>query len=163
MRPQNPPYTTIMTKRNFRPKVLVDPVPVGKNIGYHGNTQQTMKRQRPIPAGPGFFSNGGNGRPARLQPRVENDGHGEEEPSGSVERKISKIRRQGDDDDSVQILYRETNTGKVSERNPKMNKRKDSGKIAIYPIEFTPKSKLLHVLTIFQAKAKTPKLTCFSR
>ena len=128
-----------MTKGNLRPKVLA------------ASVQPTMKRQRP-------------GRPVvRLQPRVENDGHGEEEPSGSVERKISKIRRQGDDDDSVQILFRETNTRKVSERNPKMNKRKDPGKIAIYPIEFTPKSKLLHVLTIFQAKAKTPRITSFVR
>ena len=112
-----------MTKRNF----LIDPVRVGKNIG---NNQQTMKRQRPSPAAPELFSNG-NGRPVRLQPRAENDGYGEEEQetSGSIERKVSKITRRGEDD-SVQIIFDATNTGKVRERKPEnVPKLKDSGNI----------------------------------
>ena len=102
-----------MTKRNLRPKVLAAPV------------QQTMKRQRP-------------GRPVvRLQPRVENDGHGEEEAnSGSGERKVCKIRRGGGGgggggvgEESVQILFDAANTGKVPERRADRNipKIKDQG------------------------------------
>ena len=86
-----------------------------------------MKRQRPSPAAPELFSNG-NGRPVRLQPRAANDGYGEEEQetSGSIERKVSKITRRGEDD-SVQIIFDATNTGKVRERN--VPKLKDSGNI----------------------------------
>ena len=102
-----------MTKGNLRPKVLA------------ASVQPTMKRQRP-------------GRPVvRLQPRVENDGHGEEEAnSGSGERKVSKIRRGrggggggGGGEESVQILFVAANTGKVPERRAERNipKIKDPG------------------------------------
>ena len=118
MSPQNPP---IMTKRNFGPKVVTGHNPVrgsvGQNINFvfHPNNQQTMKRQRPVTTSPGAgtFSNGN-----RLHPRAENDGYGEEETSGSVERKICKIRRRGGGgDDSVEIIFDASNTGKVPEKN----------------------------------------------
>ena len=113
-----------MTKRNFGPKVVTGHNPgrarVGQNINFvfHPNNQQTMKRQRPVTTSPGAgtFSNG-NTRPVRLHPRAENDGYGEEETSGSVERKICKIRRGGGGDDSVEIIFDASNTGKVPERN----------------------------------------------
>ena len=123
-----------MTKRNFRPKVLFDPV--ATNIVFHGNNnQQNMKRQRPTPAAPGLFS-AGSGRPVRLQPRAENDGFGEEETSESMQRKFSKItRREGDD--SVQIIFDATNFGKVPEEN--VARIKNPGKIfSKFPCKFSP-------------------------
>ena len=129
MSPQNPADTTIMTKRNFRPKFLIEPpVGVGKKIVFHGNShqqpsQKTMKRQRSAPAASGLFSSG-TGRPVRLQPRAENDGDGEEEASGSIERKISKITRPGEDD-SVQIIFDAT------ENVPQL---KDPGNIFIFSV-----------------------------
>ena len=117
------PGTTTMTKRNSRP--LIDPVRVGENIG---NNQQTMKRQRSSPAAPDLFSNG-NGRSVKLQPQAEKDGYGEEEQetSGSIKRKITKRA----EDESVQIIFDTTNTGKVPERKPEKNvpKLKDAGNI----------------------------------
>ena len=118
-----------MNKRSFRPKVRIEP-PVGgvKKIAFHGNNQQqqskqTMKRQRSAPAAPGLISSG-PGRPLRLQSRAENDGDGEEEASGSIERKISKITRPGEDD-SVQIIFDAT------ENVPQL---KDPGNIFIFSV-----------------------------
>ena len=121
-----------MTKRNFRSKVLIDPVCVGENIVFHGNNnqhQQTMKRQRPAPApaAPELFSS--FGRPVSLRPPAENDGFGEEETSESIERKFSKITRRGDDD-SVQIIFDANNTGRDLERKPEdVTKIKNPGNI----------------------------------